>query len=314
MSEGLGGPVVCIVGPTASGKSSLSELVALELGSDVISVDSMQVYRGMDIGTAKTPLQERRVPLQMVDVVGIDEDYSVARFQEDCRKLIDERLATGVTPVLCGGTGLYLDAVIDEMEFPTGETHGVTRGRYEQILEDKGARAIWDLLYERDPHGAEAIHPNNSKRVVRALEMLDQGVKYSAQLENLRVRKPRYDARIWALTMDRDRLYARINQRVDMMVEQGLVSEVEGLVSRGYGVDLTARQAIGYKEILQYLDAEIGLDEAVELIKRRTRRYAKRQLSWLRRDGRANWIDLDVVSPDEAMHLIVSDLRSRYRS
>ena len=274
----------------------------------------MQVYRGMDIGTAKTPLQERRVPLQMVDVVGIDEDYSVARFQEDCRKLIDERLAAGSTPVLCGGTGLYLDAVIDEMEFPTGETHGVTRGRYEQMLEDKGARAIWDLLYERDPHGAEAIHPNNSKRVVRALEMLDQGVKYSAQLENLRVRKPRYDARIWALTMDRDRLYARINQRVDMMVEQGLVSEVEGLVSRGYGVDLTARQAIGYKEILQYLDGEISLDEAVELIKRRTRRFAKRQLSWLRRDGRANWIDLDFVSPDEAMHLIVSDLRSRYRS
>ncbi|WP_293834587.1 tRNA (adenosine(37)-N6)-dimethylallyltransferase MiaA [uncultured Parolsenella sp.] len=314
MSEGRRGPVVCIVGPTASGKSSLSELVALELGSDVISVDSMQVYRGMDIGTAKTPLQERRVPLQMVDVVGIDEDYSVARFQEDSRKLIDERLAAGSTPVLCGGTGLYLDAVIDEMEFPTGVTHGVTRGRYEQMLEDKGARAIWDLLYERDPHGAEAIHPNNSKRVVRALEMLDQGVKYSAQLENLRVRKPRYDAKIWALTMDRDRLYARINQRVDMMVEQGLVSEVEGLVSRGYGVDLTARQAIGYKEILQYLDGEISLDEAVELIKRRTRRYAKRQLSWLRRDGRANWIDLDVVSPDEAMHLIVSDLRSRYRS
>lgn len=314
MSKGLRGPVVCIVGPTASGKSSLSELVALELGSDVISVDSMQVYRGMDIGTAKTPLQERRVPLQMVDVVGIDEDYSVARFQEDCRKLIDERLATGVTPVLCGGTGLYLDAVIDEMEFPTGDTHGVIRGRYEQILEDKGARAIWDLLYERDPHGAEAIHPNNSKRVVRALEMLDQGVKYSAQLENLRVRKPRYDARIWALTMDRDRLYARINQRVDMMVEQGLVSEVEGLVSRGYGVDLTARQAIGYKEILQYLNGEISLDEAVELIKRRTRRYAKRQLSWLRRDGRANWIDLDVVSPDEAVDLIVSDVRSRYRS
>lgn len=314
MSEGLRGPVVCIVGPTASGKSSLSELVALELGSDVISVDSMQVYRGMDIGTAKTPLQERRVPLQMVDVVGIDEDYSVARFQKDCRKLIDERLATGDTPVLCGGTGLYLDAVVDEMEFPTGETHGVTRGRYEQMLEDKGAQAIWDLLYERDPLGAEAIHPNNSKRVVRALEMLDQGVKYSAQLENLRVRKPRYDARIWALTMDRDRLYARINQRVNMMVEQGLVSEVEGLVSRGYGVDLTACQAIGYNEILEYLDGEISLDEAVELIKRRTRHYAKRQLSWLRRDGRANWIDLDAVSPDEAVDLIISDVRSRYRS
>ena len=250
----------------------------------------------------------------MVDVVGIDEDYSVAGFQKDCRKLIDERLATGDTPVLCGGTGLYLDAVVDEMEFPTGETHGVTRGRYEQMLEDKGAQAIWDLLYERDPLGAEAIHPNNSKRVVRALEMLDQGVKYSAQLENLRVRKPRYDARIWALTMDRDRLYARINQRVNMMVEQGLVSEVEGLVSRGYGVDLTARQAIGYKEILEYLDGEISLDEAVELIKRRTRYYAKRQLSWLRRDGRANWIDLDAVSPDEAVDLIISDVRSRYRS
>ena len=274
----------------------------------------MQVYRGMDIGTAKTPLQERRVPLQMVDVVGIDENYSVARFQEDCRKLIDERLAAESTPVLCGGTGLYLDAVIDEMVFPAGETHGVARSRYEQLLEDKGPQAIWNLLHERDPLGAEAIHPNNSKRVVRALEMLDQGVMYSAQVENLRVRNPHYDVRIWALTMDRERLYARINQRVNMMVEQGLVSEVEGLVSRGYGVDLTARQAIGYKEILQYLDGEISLDEAVELIKRRTRHYAKRQLSWLRRDGRANWIDLDVVSSDEAVDLIVSDLRSRYRS
>ncbi len=301
------GPVICIAGPTASGKSSLAEAVALRLGTDVISVDSMQVYKGMDIGTAKTPVSERRVPLQMVDVADVDQDYSVSMFQRQTRELVDARLACGQVPVLCGGTGLYLDSVIDEMDFPAGQTHGGARERYEAIAREEGVEALWRLLLERDEKSAQEIHPNNVRRVVRALEMLDGGVSYAKIHEGLKQRVSHYDARIWGITMDRARLYERINLRVDLMLEQGLVDEVKGLVARGYGDDLTARQAIGYKEILEYLDGSISLDEAVELIKQRSRRYAKRQLSWLRRDGRVRWLNYDEIGSDEAVELIVAD-------
>ncbi len=304
------GPVVCIVGPTASGKSSLADAVALRLGSDVISVDSMQVYKGMDIGTAKTPVSERRVALQMVDVADVSQDYSVSMFQHQARALVDERLNQGRVPVLCGGTGLYLDSVIDEMNFPSGQTHGSGRERYEAFAAKEGPEALWNLLFERDEKSAQEIHPNNVRRVVRALEMLDEGVSYAKTHEGLKARKPHYEARIWGIAMNRDRLYARINERVDAMLEQGLVAEVEGLVSQGYGSDLTARQAIGYKEILEYLDGALGLDEAVELIKQRSRRYAKRQLSWLRRDGRVRWLDYDEISPEQALGLVLDDLGS----
>lgn len=304
----LRGPVVCVVGPTASGKSSLADAVALRFGADVISVDSMQVYKGMDIGTAKTPVAERRVALQMVDVADIGQDYSVSMFQRQARELVDERLSHGRVPVLCGGTGLYLDSVIDEMEFPSGQTHGGSRERYEAIAANEGPEALWRLLADRDEKSAQEIHPNNVRRVVRALEMLDEGVSYAEKHEGLKARAAHYDARIWGIAMDRERLYARINERVDLMVEQGLVGEVEGLVAQGYGVDLTARQAIGYKEILEYLDGSLSLDEAVELIKQRSRRYAKRQLSWLRRDGRVRWLNYDELGPEEALELICDDV------
>ena len=302
------GPVVCIVGPTASGKSSLADALALRLGTDVISVDSMQVYRGMDIGTAKTPVAERAVTLQMVDVADISEDYSVARFQLEARTLVDERLGLGKVPVLCGGTGLYLDAVIDEMDFPSGETHGSLRTKYEDYATERGSQALWDLLRERDPKSAEAIHPNNQRRVARALEMLDEGASYADTLGGLKDKRAHYDARIWGITMGRERLYERINARVDLMFEAGLVDEVKGLKEAGYGVDLTARQAIGYKEVLDYLDGAISLDEASELIKQRSRHYAKRQISWLKRDGRVRWLDYDRLSQDEALELVLSDL------
>ncbi len=304
----LAGPVICIAGPTASGKSSLADALALKLGSDVISVDSMQVYRGMDIGTAKTPVVMRPVPLQMVDVADIGEDYSVAMFQVQARELIDARLQQGSVPVLCGGTGLYLDAVIDEMDFPCGQTHGGTRSVYERLAAERGPESLWGLLNERDPKSASEIHPNNVRRVVRALELHDEGVSYAENHEGLKSHKPHYDARIWGITMDRERLYERINRRVDLMLEQGLVDEVKGLVERGYGQDLTARQAIGYKEVLDYLSGGTSLGEAVELIKRRSRRYAKRQLSWLRRDGRVRWLDYDLLGQDEALNLILEDL------
>lgn len=302
--------LVCIVGPTASGKSSLAEAVALRLDSSVVSVDAMQVYRGMDVGTAKTPVGERRCPLLMVDVCEPSESYSVQRFQADARACVDGLLAEERVPVLCGGTGLYLDAVIDEMDFPSGEVGGKARCAYEGLLQEKGPAALRGLLAERDPRSAELIHPNNSRRVVRALEMLDEGVSYADQHQGLKVRKSHYQSSIWALSMDRARLYERIDRRVDAMVEQGLIEEVYALRARGLVADSTAGQAIGYKEVLAHLDGECTLAEAVETIKRRTRNYAKRQLSWIRRDGRARILDMDELSADDACELVVRALEA----
>lgn len=305
----LPGPVIALVGPTASGKSSLSEAVASSLNGEVVSVDSMQVYRGMDIGTAKTPVSERNVPLRMVDICDPCDDFSVQQFQRQCRDCVDELLNCGKPAVLCGGTGLYLDSIIDEMSFPSGEKGDEARYRYESILDELGVDALYALLKDKDPDSAALIHPNNSRRVIRALEMLDEGKSYAEHHEGLLKRAPHYEARIWAISMERDRLYARIETRVDQMVATGLVDEVASLRSAGLSKDRTAGQAIGYKEILDYLDGLISLDEAVALIKTRTRRYAKRQLSWLRRDGRAKWLDYDTISEAEALRLIVDDYR-----
>ena len=307
----LPGPLVCVVGPTASGKSLVAEGVATRLGSSVVSVDAMQVYRGMDVGTAKTPVSERRRALLMVDVADITEDYSVRLFQRDARRCVDDLLASAVTPVLCGGTGLYLDAVIDEMEFPAGAIGDGSRTRYEDFAAEHGVDALHELLADRDPASAALIHPNNVRRCVRALEMLDEGVSYAEHHEGLHERSPHYDATIWGLTMDRARLYARIDERVDRMVEAGLVDEVRSLLGRGLESSKTASQAIGYKEVASALRGETSLEQAIDEVKQRTRRYAKRQLSWLRRDGRVRWIDLDAVSPDEAVETIVSALLVR---
>lgn len=294
------GPVVCIVGPTASGKSALAELVAMRLGSSVVSVDAMQVYRGMDVGTAKTPRAERRVPLLMVDVADVGEEYSVQRFQGDARACVDALLAEGKVPVLCGGTGLYLNAVIDEMSFPSGKRGDSARSRWESLAEEQGAEALHALLAERDPASAELIHPNNVRRVVRALEMLDEGVSYAEHHAGLHERAAHYDARIWGLTMDRQRLYERIDRRVDEMVAAGLVDEVRALSGHGLARDTSAAQAIGYKEILDALSGARSLEEAIGQVKLRTRRYAKRQLSWFRHDGRVRWIDLDETDLEDA--------------
>lgn len=300
--------VTAIVGPTASGKSSLAEKLACALDTHVVSVDAMQIYRGMDIGTAKTPVSERKAPLDMVDVVDVSEDYSVQRFQLDARACVDALISQGKHPVLCGGTGLYLDAVIDEMAFPQGTKFSQARKRYEDMLAEQGAQALHEHLRARDPLAADLIHPNNTRRVIRALEMADEGVSYAKQNEGLHHRQPHYNATLWAITMDRGRLYERIDQRVDAMFSQGLVDEVKALRDAGLDDAPTASQAIGYKEVLDALDGRCTLDEACELIKVRTHRYAKRQLSWLRRDGRVRWIDYDSVSEYEALRTIMSTL------
>lgn len=299
---------VCIAGPTASGKSSLAERVALELGSEVVSIDAMQVYRGMDIGTAKVPIESRRCPLRMVDITEIDQEYSVALFQRDARRCIDALLKKNVPAVLCGGTGLYLDAVIDEMAFPSGSKGNERRLHYEACAESLGAKGLHALLSTRDPASAKLIEPANVRRVVRALEMLDEGVSYATHHEGLKHRTPHYDAQIWALTMERATLHRRIARRVDEMFERGLVEEVEKLCARGLSRASTAGQAIGYKEVMAALSGECTMDQARELIKVRTRRYAKRQLSWLRRDGRCRWIDYDVMDEDAAFETIMEQI------
>lgn len=302
------GRVIAIVGPTASGKSQLADEVASRLHTSVISVDSMQVYRGMDIGTAKTPMAERKVPLEMVDVADVGTDFSVQMFQEMARGCADKLLSQGQVPVLCGGTGLYLDAVIDEMDFPKGRTNGETRRHYEEIASSQGGEKLFSMLMERDPESAHLIHPNNVRRVVRALEMLDEGTSYAVHHRGLKAHTPHYDALIFGISRPREQLYERIDRRVDQMFDDGLVSEVEGLLARGLRESTTACQAIGYKEVVAYLDGCCSLEECRDTIKTRSRRYAKRQLSWLRRDGRTRWIDMSSTSLDEAADLVVRGL------
>ena len=297
--------VIAITGPTASGKSALADEVALRVGADVISADAMQVYRGMDIGTAKTPMAERAVPLQLVDIVDPDQAYSAALYQRDARHLIDNHIEKGELAILCGGTGLYIQAALEDMRFPQGEVDDTRRTRYNDMAESLGAAGTYQLLVERDPLSAEQIHPNNVRRVIRALEMADEGVSYAQQRSGFAHPTPVYSSLTFALTMDRGALYERIDRRVDAMMDHGLVDEVSGLIEHGMSDALTSRQAIGYKEIIDALSGLTTMEEAVALIKQRSRRYAKRQLSWCRRDPRTIWIDMDAYSLDQAATFIV---------
>lgn len=300
-------PIISITGPTAVGKSAVADRVALRLGTDVLSADAMQVYRGMDIGTAKTPVDERLVPLRLIDLVDPDEAYSAALYQRDARQEIDRLRSAGLVPVFCGGTGLYLRAALDVMDFPKGDVSDERRASYLALHEKLGDEGLHRLLMQRDRKSAEAIHPHNVKRVIRALEMCDQGISYVEQAAGFSKPRPAYDHVTYALAMDRDRLYARIDARVDIMMEEGLLAEVEGLVERGARDALTSRQAIGYKEIIEYLDGMRSLDSAVALIKQRSRRYAKRQLAWCRRDERVRWIDMDSLGIQGAVDRILSE-------
>lgn len=303
-------PVVAIVGPTASGKSELADALASRLVTSVVSVDAFQIYKGMDIGTAKTPAKQRRVPLLMVDICDISESYSAQRFQHDARLAIDNLLKAGKIPVLCGGTGLYLDAVIDEMSFASGNSQDASRAHYQALLDREGPQALYELLQAQDLESASIIHPHNTRRVIRALEMADKGESYAKHHEGLLQRAVHYDTRMFAVTLPRELLYSRIDSRVDAMFEMGLVDEVKQLVSSGLSIDSTAGQAIGYKEVIQALAGEITLDQARELIKTRTRHYAKRQLSWIKRDGRAHEINRAELSLDEAVDEIIQALEA----
>ena len=292
VSPGAGLSAVAIVGPTAVGKSDVADRLAARLSSEVLSCDAMQIYRGMDIGTAKMAPDECTAPLRLVDIVEPGVAYSAALYQADARVHVERLLGEGRLPVFCGGTGLYLKAALDEMDFPSGE------------LEDD-RRAGYQELAERDPESAAVIHPHNVRRVIRALEMHDDGVSYAQQKSQFSVPREHYHALWFGLTRNREVLYERINLRVDLMFEQGLVDEVRGLMDQGLGDALTSMQAIGYKEIIDAFNGVTSMDEARELIKMRSRRYAKRQLSWFKRDDRIVWFDMDEFTIDEVVEDIL---------
>lgn len=307
VSPGTNLSAVAIVGPTAVGKSDVADRLASRLSSEVLSCDAMQIYRGMDIGTAKMMPEECSAPLRLVDIVDPGVAYSAALYQSDARAHIERLLGEQRLPVFCGGTGLYLKAALDEMDFPSGELEDERRTGYQELAERIGEKAMHALLAERDPESAAVIHPHNVRRVIRALEMYDDGVSYAQQKSKFSFPHERYHAMWFGLTRSREVLYERINLRVDLMFEQGLVDEVRGLMDQGLGDALTSMQAIGYKEIIDALRGAITMDEARELIKMRSRRYAKRQLSWFKRDDRIVWFNMDEFTIDE----VVDDIYCR---
>lgn len=287
-------PVICIVGPTASGKTDAAQLVAAAIGGEVVSADSMQIYRGMDIGTGKLPAPERIVAHHGFDLVDPGEPYSAALFQSFARDAFVAIAARGKRAVLCGGTGLYVKAAIDAYEFPAGEqVDNPVREQWTAFAAREGAQALWDELNRRDPDSARELHPNNVRRVVRAFELLAEGRSYAEQKRNLASIEAAVPTMQFGLAVTPTVLNERIDARVDAMVEAGLVGEVRGLLDAGFREGVTAPQAIGYKEIVEALEGRCTLDEAIAAIKQATRRYGKRQRTWFRRDERIRWIDAD---------------------
>lgn len=305
--------VICVLGPTASGKSDLAERLALARDGEIVSADSMQVYRGMDIGTAKVSRAARRVSYHCVDIVDPGEPYSAALFQRDARAAISDIQFRGKAPILCGGTGFYVRAALDDLDFaPGGQVNNQTREHYTRLARELGNEGLHALLARRDPESAALVHPNDVKRVVRAFEMLEAGESYAHRKRAFREVPELIPSVKIGLRMDRDLLYERIDERVDVMFSSGLVEEVMGLLEQGLREALTAREAIGYKEVVAALEGTCTMREAREDIKKATRHYAKRQITWLRSDGNIHWLDvgastLDEIT-DEALRIVDTSL------
>ena len=285
--------VVCVVGPTACGKTTLGVLLAKKVNGEVVSVDSMQIYRGMTVGTAAPTEKEMDgVPHHMIAVADPAEQWSAARYTEMALPIIDDILARGKVPVLVGGTGLWLDALVKGHGFAKGHAGGEVRQKLQKRLEQEGIESILEELRQVDPEAAERLHPADEKRILRALEVyLETGKTITAHNEETKKIPPRYDA-VWIglQFVQREDMRALIDRRVDKMVEAGLLEEVQALLQSGLPREATSLQAIGYKEFLGVLDGTVTIPEALEEVKLRSRQYAKRQLTWLRRNEAIHWI------------------------
>lgn len=301
--------VLVIAGPTAVGKTDLSIKLAKELNGEIISTDSMQIYKYMDIGSAKITKEEMcGVPHRMIDVVDPSTPFSVADYKEMAQKCIDDIISRGKLPILTGGTGLYINALTCNMNFTEAENDLKYRSELEELAEKHGNEYIHNMLKDIDPISYKEIHYNNRKRVIRALEVYKLTKKpFSSFNAGEEFYNGPYDVTYYVLNMDREKLYNRINLRVDMMMDKGLLEECIKLKEMGYNSSVQSMQGIGYKEIFYYLENKISLNEAVEMIKQGSRNYAKRQLTWFRRDPRAIILDKDIFSEDEIFKRIVGE-------
>lgn len=284
--------VIVLCGPTASGKTALSIELAKRINGEIVSCDSMQIYKEMDIGTAKPTIEEMQgIKHYLIDFISPDERYSVADYKKDAKIAIKEILKKGKVPIIVGGTGLYVDSLIYEIEYPNIEFNEEYRQELEEVAEQEGLEKLYQKAKEIDPEAIQKISKNDKKRILRILEIYHAtGKNKTEQEKESRKKEVEYDYKVYALNWDREKLYERINKRVDIMIEQGLVDEVRWIYHK-YNKFPTAMQGLGYKEVVEYLNEEISKEEMIEKIKQETRRYAKRQLTWFRKNKQTIWID-----------------------
>lgn len=284
--------IVVLTGPTAVGKSNLSIELAKKINGEIISADSMQVYKNMDIGSAKiTKTEMQGVKHYLIDVLEPEEDFNVYIFSKMAKDAINTILKNNKTPIIVGGTGFYIQAILYDIDFKE-EDNSLIREKYEKIAEEKGNIFLHDMLKTIDEESYNKIHPNNVKRVIRAIEYYEINNKpISSHNKEQKMKKTKYDVKYFVLNDERERLYEKIDSRVDEMFEKGLVDEVKILKERGLDKDNNSMQGIGYKEIIDYLNGDISLEEAKYIIKRDTRHFAKRQLTWFRREENIKWIN-----------------------
>lgn len=294
--------IIVIVGPTAVGKTYVSVELAKKLGTEIISADSMQIYKGMDVGTAKIKDEEKQgIVHHMIDLISPDENYSVSNFKTEAEKNIDYIISRGKIPVIVGGSGLYVNSLIYDLDFSNAKSNDRLRDYYTYYHQEHGEDALYEKLKKIDPESAEKIHKNNVKRVIRALEVYDlTGKKFSQMNTDIRKKSSKYDFILIGLSMDRKTLYERINQRVDKMIDDGLVEEVKSLLDKGFEKKLISMQAIGYKEIIEFLEGNITFEEAVNILKRNTRHFAKRQFTWFLKDENVKWFNIENVNKIDA--------------
>ncbi|MDD6793950.1 MAG: tRNA (adenosine(37)-N6)-dimethylallyltransferase MiaA [Clostridiaceae bacterium] len=302
--------ILVIAGPTGVGKTELSINLAKKLNGEIISADSMQIYEYMDIGSAKITLDEMDgVKHHMIDIIKPDKEFSVSEFKDGGEEAIKEIVSKNKLPMIVGGTGLYINSLTCNMNFSKTDKDESYRDELEKLANEKGNEFIHNMLKEIDPISFKEIHPNNRKRVIRALEVYKlTGNPFSSYNAGESFYDSNYDIHYYVLTMNREKLYERINKRVDIMMEKGLLDECIKLKNMGYTSSMQSMQGIGYKEILFHLEGKISLEEAIDMIKQGSRNYAKRQLTWFRRDPRAIFLDKDVLSEDEIINKIVDDM------
>lgn len=284
--------VIVICGPTASGKTALSIELAKRINGEIVSADSMQIYKDMDIGSAKVTSDEMQgIKHYLIDQVYPNERYSVANYKQDAKAAIEEIIAKGKTPIVVGGTGLYIDSLIYEIEYKDIKINEEYRRQLEKIRDEEGLEVLYKKALEIDPKAMEKISPNDFKRVTRILEIYEATGKTKTEQEaESRLNEIPYDYKVFAIDYDREKLYERINKRVDIMLEKGLIEEVKSLLEK-YSEFPTAMQGLGYKEVKQYFDGELSKEEMIEKIKQESRRYAKRQFTWFRKNKQTIWID-----------------------